>query len=356
MIVKNEEEVLKQCLESVKDICDEIIIVDTGSSDLTKTISKEYTDKLIDFKWIDDFSAARNFAFSHATMDYILWLDADDVMLEEEQLKFKALKGLLHEGIDGVSMLYHIAFDEYGKPSFSYRRNRLVKRSKQFQWIGAVHEYLEVSGNIIPADIAVTHKKSSKTQGAQSDRNLTIYENRLKKGERFTPRDLFYYANELKDHGKFQKATIYYREFLATKKGWVEDEIRACLYMAACYKKIGSEEKELESLVSSLQYDVPRPEVSCQIGDIYKGRKQFKKAIIWYRLAIEVEVDNDYGFTQISYATWYPHLQLCVCYWQTGEIDKSIEHNNKAKEYRPNDSQVIHNEKFFKDYLANKDK
>lgn len=62
MIVKNEEEVLRQCLDSVNNLCEEIIIVDTGSTDKTKEIAREYTDKVIDFKWIDDFSAARNFA------------------------------------------------------------------------------------------------------------------------------------------------------------------------------------------------------------------------------------------------------------------------------------------------------
>lgn len=62
MIVKNEEEVLRQCLDSVNNLCEEIIIVDTGSTDKTKEIAREYTDKIIDFKWIDDFSAARNIA------------------------------------------------------------------------------------------------------------------------------------------------------------------------------------------------------------------------------------------------------------------------------------------------------
>lgn len=62
MIVKNEEEVLRQCLDSVNNLCEEIIIVDTGSTDKTKEIAREYTDKVIDFKWIDDFSAARNIA------------------------------------------------------------------------------------------------------------------------------------------------------------------------------------------------------------------------------------------------------------------------------------------------------
>ena len=64
MIVKNEEQVLARCLDSVRGLMDEIIIVDTGSTDQTKAIAAKYTDKIYDFEWISDFAAARNFAFS----------------------------------------------------------------------------------------------------------------------------------------------------------------------------------------------------------------------------------------------------------------------------------------------------
>ena len=68
MIVKNEEAVLKDCLDSLQALMDEIIIVDTGSVDRTKEIAARFTDKVYDFVWVDDFAAARNFAFSKATM------------------------------------------------------------------------------------------------------------------------------------------------------------------------------------------------------------------------------------------------------------------------------------------------
>lgn len=354
MIVKDEEEVLHQCLNSVKEICDEIIIVDTGSKDKTKEIAKEYTENVIDFVWIHDFSAARNFAFSHATKDYILWLDADDILLLEDLQKFKSLKKTLDLSIDAVSMIYHTAFDEFGNPTFSFRRNRLVKRVNNFKWIGPVHEYLEVGGNILAADIAITHRKSDKNhETIQSDRNLKIYEERLGKGEEFTPRDLYYYANELKDHAQYQKSTLYYQTFLATKKGWVEDAIRACINMAECYRHLGNAEKEKESLVMSICYDVPRPEASCRLGDLYMRNRNFKKAIIWYRLALEIEEDDHQGFKQEAYSTWYPHLQLCVCYWEIGNVDLAEKHNNQAKKYRPNDSRVKYNMEFFNSYKKN---
>ena len=77
MIVKNEEDVLGRCLSCMDGIADEIVIVDTGSTDRTREIALQFTSKVYDFPWRDDFAAARNFAFSKATMDYTLWLDAD---------------------------------------------------------------------------------------------------------------------------------------------------------------------------------------------------------------------------------------------------------------------------------------
>jgi glycosyltransferase involved in cell wall biosynthesis len=91
MIVRNEEDHLGKCLESVRGLFDEIIIVDTGSTDRTKEIAREFGAKVFDFVWIDDFAAARNEALSHATGDYAFWLDADDAVEPGEREKLAAL-------------------------------------------------------------------------------------------------------------------------------------------------------------------------------------------------------------------------------------------------------------------------
>ncbi|WP_066051349.1 glycosyltransferase [Robertmurraya korlensis] len=346
LIVKNEEEVLDQCLSSVKDVCDEIVIVDTGSTDKTKEIAAKFTDRIIDFKWIDDFSAARNFAFSHATMDYIMWLDADDSLDEKNLMKLKDLKNKLDLSVDAVSMIYHYAFDESGNPNFSFRRNRLVKRSNYFKWHGPVHEYLDVTGKIIQSEIAVMHNRAMK-QHLPSKRNITIYDNRLKKGEVFTPRDLYYYANELRDHQKYRKAIRYYDKFLATKKGWVEDEIRACINRADCYQSLGENENEMASLLQSLKYDSPRAEFCCKMGDYFMEKREYETATFWYDCAINNKKTDTGGFQNPDYWTWYPHLQLCVCYWELKDLEKSYEHNEKAGEYRPDHPSVLSNRTLF---------
>ena len=112
MIVKNEQDILARCLDSYAGTYDELIIVDTGSTDNTKEIAAHYTDKIYDFEWINDFSAARNFAFSKAGCDYIFSADADEVLDDTNNYALRELKHMLLPEIDIVQMLslIHILF------------------------------------------------------------------------------------------------------------------------------------------------------------------------------------------------------------------------------------------------------
>lgn len=345
MIVKNEEDTIGRCLETVKNAIDEIIIVDTGSTDNTKNIVKKYTDKVYDFKWVDDFSAARNFAFSKATKEYIFWLDADDVFLKKDVEKFMELKKNFDKSIDSVLMNYNVGFDNYENVTLSCRRNRLVKRLKNFKWIGFVHEYLEVYGKIINSDISVSHKKIHYAP----QRNLKIYEKKISEGINFTTRDILYYANELYDNKMYEKALIYYKKFLESKKGWIEDNIRSCEKVADYYLSVGNIEKCHRYLYKTFEYDTPRAEITCRIGFLFLQENKLNSAIFWYELTTKLKKpQNSLGFFYDDYWTWLPHLQLCVCYDRIGNKKLAYEHNKIAEKFRPNDPKIIYNNEYFK--------
>ncbi|MDR3597979.1 glycosyltransferase family 2 protein [Clostridium sp.] len=345
MIVKNEEDSIGRCLDSVKDIIEEIVIIDTGSNDKTKEICNKYTSKVYDFKWIDDFSVARNFSFSKASKDYILWLDADDVLLPEDAEKFKLLKETLDPSVDSVTAKYNIGFDEYGNVTASYRRNRLVKRADNFKWDGFVHEYLQVGGKIINSEIAVTHRKLKQTP----KRNLEIYQGKLKAGIEFKPRDILYYANELYDHAMFDEALDYYNRFLDSKQGWSEDNIRVCDKICDYYKSIDKVEESRKYAFRSFEYDTPRAEACCRIGFSFLHEKKYNQAAYWYEIATKLEKPKDsWGFFDDSCWTWLPHLQLCVCYDKLGNYKLAYEHNEIASKFRPNDERMLYNKRYFK--------
>lgn len=349
MIVKNEKETLGRCLDSVGSVVDEIIIVDTGSTDDTQQIALKYTNKIYDFQWIDDFSAARNYAFEQATMDYILWMDADDILLEDDRSKLIDLKEHFDESIDIVMMKYNTGFDGEGNVTFSYYRERLSRRTGNYKWYEPVHEYLQFGGNIINVDIAITHKK---IRPPEKERNIKIYEKIISQDKVLSPRGLYYYARELKDNQRFTDAITFFNKFLDTKKGWLEDNICTCLELSKCYIQCKMEDKVLPILFKSFEYDLPRGEICCEIGYYYKNRGEYRRAIFWFELIMGLsKPENSWGFISHDHWSYIPCLELCVCYYRIGNIVKSIEYNQKASIYRPNSLQVKYNKKYFEDIL-----
>ena len=203
MIVKNEEDVLERCLNSVRELMDEIIIVDTGSEDGTKQTAERFTDQIYDFQWGDDFAAARNFSFSKATGDYLMWLDADDVLAADAPDKLRELKEKLPLETDVIMMPYAAAFDGNNRPVFTYYRERILKNIPRYRFQGRVHEVVVPSGRIEKAEILVEHRPGRKKE---SDRNLRIYEKMKKGGQPFSSRELYYYGRELLEHGRYSEA------------------------------------------------------------------------------------------------------------------------------------------------------
>lgn len=345
MIVKDEEAVLARCLDCVKDIADEIIIVDTGSTDDTKKIALKYTDKVYDFEWIEDFSAARNFAYSKASMDYQMWLDADDVIPEESVQKLLSLKETLSPSYDIVTMKYFTHFDANGVPIMISTRERLTRREKDYKWADPVHECIALVGNIYYSDIEIYHKKVKFEN--QAERNLRIYDNLERTQQAFTPRQMYYYARELQDHGIWNKSVYYFEKFLETKLGWVEDNIATCFNLSHCYGALGLRDKILPILFKSFEYDAPRAEVCCEIGYFYKNAQNFSTSYKWFRLAANLGEPDTIGFILKDYWGYVPNIECCVCLCELGDILSAYEYNEKAASFKPDAESIKINRAYF---------
>lgn len=342
MIVKNEEDTLGRCLESVAGVFDEIVIADTGSTDQTTEIAARFGAKVVEFPWVDDFAAARNFSFSHGSSDYLMWLDADDVLLPAERDKLLALKGTLDPSVDAVSMLYHTAFDAAGNVIASNRRLRMVRRSKGFAWSGAVHEDLVIneSFTFFDSDIVITHRKPESETGP-SDRNLRILEKIIAGGRDVRPVDLLNYARELEMHKQFAQAIPYYEQFLGSGDGDLDVRTFALHKLASCYYMSGQPDKEFECTLRSFDLDVPRPEFSCRMAERFLARNQFSQAAFWYELALTSQgTPSAWSIDSLAFRTWLPHKQLGLCYYQLGDYQRSLQHNREAQNYLPDDPDI----------------
>ena len=346
MIVKNEEDVLDRCLNCVKDIADEIIIVDTGSTDNTKNIAERYTRHIYDFTWIDDFSAARNASFAKATMDYVMWLDADDVIDEQNQAKLKHLITHLKSDVDMVMLRYDVAFDANDHPTLSYYRERIFKRSNQYQWIGEIHEVIAPQGNILHQDIVICHRKLKPTHPR---RNLNIFKRMLEDGKTLDPRQQFYYARELSNNGYTEQAIEEFNRFLESGNGWIENNISACADLATCYRRLQNGTMALQSLYRSFLYDLPRAEICCEIGKHFMDQCEYPKAIFWYKMATDQTYDEKSGgFHAPDCYGYIPCIQLCVCYDRMGDYQNAIHYNELAASYKPENESVLLNRAYFK--------
>lgn len=345
MIVKNEEHTLSACLDSVADLVDEMIIVDTGSTDHTKDIALRYTKQVYDYVWEDDFAAARNASFSKASSEFCMWLDADDVILKEDRENLAVLKENLSLTTDFVMCRYHTGFDVTGKPVYSYYRERIIRNHKNYIWKGAVHETIVPSGNILYTDIAVTH---TKTHSSDPERNLRIFRKKLEKGARLEAREQFYYARELWYAGNLDQAVQAMQSFLDSGEGWMENNIEACRILARCYFGMKEEEKAVAALLRSLMFDVPRAELCCDLGAYFIGKEKYQQASFWYHTALGCKRnDASGGFVETDCYGYIPYIQLCLCCERQGMREEAYEYNEKAGQCKPQGAEYLHNKEFF---------
>lgn len=139
MIVKNEEQFLEKCLRSIVNTVDEIIIIDTGSSDRTVEIAESFGSKVYPFKWESDFSLARNYSLDLATSDYILVLDADEYVEEDFDLSFY---------VSEEKDIYFVNIKNYMSKEYvtHHQAIRLFKNNKDLRYYGKIHEHLNIDG------------------------------------------------------------------------------------------------------------------------------------------------------------------------------------------------------------------
>lgn len=345
MIVKNEEETLLRCLESVKGLFDEIVIVDTGSDDRTKETAHLYTDKVYDFEWCDDFSKARNFAFDMAKTDYAMWLDADDAVDDKNRILLEnTLKELDDIRPDMVFMTYNVGFDENGIPAVSFERERIVRLGRGYYFEGAVHEAIPPRGAVIKSPAAISHLgKQRREQG----RNLRIFDKLIGSGKTLSPRECYYYARELKWAGRQDESEHFYNLCIDDPAAWKENRISASVELAQMFLSDGKTEDGVKYLLKSLEFGAPRQDMCCHMGGVFMQKNDLEEAKQWYLFAVSVKRESDYGFIHADYKGYIPYIQLAVICDRQGDYKSAMEYNELAGGCKPNGREYLYNKKYF---------
>ncbi|KTE92019.1 hypothetical protein AT727_03530 [Desulfitobacterium hafniense] len=223
-IVKNESENIARSIESYKDVVDEIIIVDTGSTDNTVEICRSLGAKVLHFDWINDFAAAKNFALEHATGDWVIFLDADEWFvpkLEDERI-FKVLDRV--EKMDNIGVIKTILCNVDEKTGFINSRNtsaRIFRNGHGVRYVGKIHEDLWRDGKPIKQvtleELEIYHSGYSGGKvTAKSERNLEILYDLYRQGQADTA-TYFYLCRENEILGKYDEALKFYELFFEQK-------------------------------------------------------------------------------------------------------------------------------------------
>ena len=292
LIVKDEEAVLGRCLDCLKPIADEIVVVDTGSADRTKEIAAAYTDKIYDFAWISDFSAARNFAFSKTQMDYIYSADADEVLTRKEQEKFLQLKQALLPEIEIVQMIY--VNPEDCNMVYNYTRElrpKLFKRLREFRWIDPIHETVALTPLVYDSDIEILHLPQSNHAG----RDFAAMERVLAKDGTMSSRLYSMYAKELYISGTkedFLRAEPYFKARAVTAQTPLEERLEAVCVLAKT-AALRKDTKELFALcLTELVHGRGVPaELAFLLGEALEEEQKEEAALEWYKKAA-LEAEN----------------------------------------------------------------
>lgn len=344
IIVKNEEEVLGRCLSCAEKFADEIVVVDTGSTDGTVLIAEKFTDKVFFFKWRDDFSAARNYAFEKASSDFLMWLDADDVITDENCEKINALKSVL-DSYDMVMMPYAAAFDGE-TPTFVYERERIFRRSGNYKFEGAVHEAVTPCGRLFHSDAVIYHKKIKENEPL---RNLAILQKLIASGKKLDDRQKFYYGRELLFNGMYREGIAVLEDFL-NGNGWSVNKCEACINLYQAYIGLGNEKSALAALLRSFTFAPPGSAACCILGAYFMKKLDWASAKFWYETALKADgAELSGGFVNRDYCGFIPNIQLCVIYDRLGEREKAYAFNEAAGRIKPNNCDYLNNKKYFEE-------
>ncbi|BBN98239.1 glycosyltransferase [Sporolactobacillus terrae] len=352
MIVKNEEKVLKRCLGSVFKVVDEIIIVDTGSTDNTKAIAKKFTKKVYDYKWIGSFSNARNFAQSKATGEWILVLDADEFCQEDNALEFKKYLMNKQDNVEAYDVLtYHFLGNE-GASVIQNKQMRVYRNISDIHYIRSVHEQLinkQRALNSGHSTLLVYHSgymRQTIKEKKKHTRNKKLIDQELLKNAD-SGFDYFNLGNEYSSIGEDEKALENYIKAYQLKRhfkySWVSLTIVSivnCLINLKRYSDALDVIRDSEEIYSrSPEFRVLKSVIYLRQGRLEDAKNELETIAFHENEFPEVIVN-------VNYLIYIPYKVLSEIYTKQNQIEKAVQCFIKALDSNLNDTELLY--RFFR--------
>jgi glycosyltransferase involved in cell wall biosynthesis len=371
MVVRNEEKTLPRCLSSFEHYVSELIIVDTGSTDKTmEDFATHVFHGCNDEQGrIIDFSSARNQSFSLATQPYVMWLDADDEVVNADYLpRFIELVEDIRQkatcnGGQRIPIEIHIPYEHHdanGNVVLTYSRERIVSKN-DFRWVAPVHEVLIPNGHSLKLDtsllgmekkIAVVHRKAEWGKFSEPRRNLRILEYQLKKNGNLEPRMMFYLAREYHEHGEIEKAISVYERYVTSS--FSEDE-KAFALMKLVELYLGKDQSEMaistalrliglkESLPESYFYAAKAYYIR---ADRTKNHRDWQRVVNFCEIGFACpKNEKPLFFRPQEREDIFHYFERAL--GMTGQVDRALALCEEKLKIYPTDRQYLHNRDYY---------
>ncbi len=340
MIVKNEEDTLARCLESVKDIVDEMIIVDTGSTDATLKIAESYGARTFFYKWDNSFARARNFSLEKASKDWILIMDADDELKSEDKDKVINLITDSNSKLNayfGETLSY--SGDTPDSNIYSNLNIRFIKNGKGYKFTGGIHEQIvpgiedaNKEGFLGIVDIKFYHygylKKTVDLKNKRK-RNMEIIEQMLKEN----PNNCFMLYNmgvEYCAKGEYLEAINYLNKSYENFDPALGFGSKLILKMISCYEVLHKLDKCLALIEQGLKYYPRCTDFEFYRASIFYGQKKYSCAIESAKKCISIGEAPVFLREIKGVGTYRAYYLLGIIYFDIGDYDEAYICYDKA--------------------------
>lgn len=343
MIVKNEEKFLAQCLDSIKDVVDEIIIVDTGSTDNTVEIAKQYTDKVYFHEWQNSFSEARNYSLQFATCDWILQIDADEELEQEDiPMLYKALKAA--DKKEDVNAIFVALYNELSSGESKHYFQRIFRRGKA-HYEGIVHNQLIYEGKAMATEIKFRHYGYNLSQEGMAKKHERTG-NLLRQQIEENPTNTFARMNLVRiyrNQRNFDKAIETAKtalELYSDKMTPYQRQMIKC-DMANCMIQAGQHDSAEKVCLQVLEENPNNLDVTFALALVYQMTGRYQSAISRYRQFLMTQRDEKRHtrFNLLIVDTYTSSDKawnnMGLCYQKTGQLDSAINAYQKAVEENP---------------------
>lgn len=350
MIVKNEEKNIRRCLESVQGIVDEMVIVDTGSTDKTIEIARSFGAKIIQVPWEDDFSKARNASLDAATGEWFLIMDADDQLASGDKDRVRKLAENPEVEAYFFETLSYVG-ERAGIDVIINLNIRLVRNRKEYRFSGRIHEQLVISimqnrpgAKMKTENIKVYHYGYLDTEVNEKEkrqRNIAILEKQLAE----YPEDYFSYFNMGNEYfalGDYREALKYYHKAYDHLVPYMGFTSKLFIRMVMSLDELGEYEKALALIDEGLRYYPEYTDLVFFKGSIYHKQGRFSLALQAFEKCLEMGEAPPHVAFVAGVGTYRPHYALGEIYMQLQDWDKANHHYNMSLKIAPQFSKPVY--------------